>query len=152
MKNFKKSIILTIQLLLLFFVTTSAYCQEAIKESFSGEFGKPIINYGQIIYATLFVIIIIVLALFLLKKIRFNNVASQGLIKVIYSYSITSKDKLLIVKAGPDYLLLGASNSGVRKLHVLDQDYIQDISSEDNIKTNEFSNILVNLLGKKRHA
>lgn len=152
MNYYKKSASFTLQLLLLFCITATGYCQETIKEPFSSEFGKPIINYGQIIYATLFVIIIIVLALFLLKKIRFNNVTSQDLIKVIYSYSISSKDKLMIVKAGSDYLLLGASNAGVRKLHVLDQDYIQDISSEENIKSNEFSNILVNLLGKNRNA
>ncbi|QMU60411.1 MAG: hypothetical protein GKR92_01340 [Gammaproteobacteria bacterium] len=152
MNKYKKITILVMQLLLLFCITSSAYCQEVGKESFSGEFAKPIINYGQIIYATLFVIIIIVFALFLLKKVRFNNMNGQGLIKVIYSYSVTSKDKLLIVKAGPDYLLLGASNSGIRKIHDLDQDYIQDISSEDKVKTNEFSNIFVNLLGKNSHA
>ena len=152
MNSYKKSAILIIQSLLLFCITTNVYCQEIIKEPFPTDFGKPIINYGQIIYATLFVTIIIVLALFLIKKLRFNNIHSQSLIKIIYSYSITSKDKLLIVKAGPDYLLLGASNSGVRKLHTLDKEYIQDISSEDNIKTNEFSNILVNLLGNKRHV
>ena len=152
MNKYKRITILGLQVLLLLCITTNVYCQEMVKEPFSGDFGRPIINYWQIIYTTLFVVVVIFLALLLLKKLRFNSVTNQGLIEVVNSYPITSKDKLLIVKAGPEYLLLGASSSGIRKLHVLNNDYIQDSSSEKNIKTNEFKNIFVNLLGKNRHA
>jgi flagellar biogenesis protein FliO len=152
MNKYKSSAITGLKILFSFCVTSSVYCQEVIKEPFSAEFGKPVINYGQIISATIFVVAIIIIALFLIKKLRFNTVASQGLVEIIHSYPVTSKDKLLIIKAGSSYLLLGTSSSGIRKLHVLDKEDIHNITSEENVKTNEFANIFVNLMSKNRHA
>ena len=152
MNKYKRIAIQVIYLLLLLCISASAHCQEVIKEPLSAAFGKPVINYGQIIYATVFVVAIIFIALFLLKKLRFNTVASQGFVEIVHSYPISSKDKLLIIKAGSDYLLLGSSSTGIRKLHVLDKDDIHNITSEKNIKSNEFANIFVNLVSKNRHA
>ncbi|MBT8112696.1 MAG: flagellar biosynthetic protein FliO, partial [Gammaproteobacteria bacterium] len=75
-----------------------------------------------------------------------------GLVEIIHSYPISTKDKLLIIKVGSEYLLLGASSSGIRKLHVLDKEDIHNITSEKNVKKNEFSNIFVSLMSKNRHA
>lgn len=152
MNIYKNLVVTGLKLLSLFCVTSTVYCQEAIKEPFTAEFGKPIINYGQIISATVFVVVAIVIALLLLKKLRFNTASRPGLVEIVHSYPITSKDKLLIVKAGSEYLLLGASSSGIRKLHILDKDDIDSVSPENNIKTNEFANIFVNLMSKNRHA
>jgi len=152
MNKYKWLAISSLQLLILQCITTSAYSKEVIKEPFVAEFGKPIINYGQIISATVFMVVMIIIVLFLLKKLRFNAIPSQGLIEIVHSFPISSKDKLLVIKAGSDYLLLGSSNSGIRKLHILDKEDFDNITSEKNIKTNEFSNIFVNLLSKSRHA
>ncbi len=152
MNKYKRLAISSLHLLILHCITTSAYSKEVIKEPFAAEFGKPIINYGQIISATVFMVVMIIIVLFLLKKLRFNAIPSQGLIEIVHSYPISSKDKLLIIKVGSDYLLLGSSGSGIRKLHILDKEDIHNITSEKNIKTNEFSNIFVNLLSKNRHA
>ena len=66
--------------------------------------------------------------------------------------SIGIKDKLLIIKVASEYLLLGASNSGIRKLHKLDAEYIESTVTQKNIKKNEFANIFANTLGKSKNA
>lgn len=152
MNKYKSLAISGLKLLFLFCIASSVYCQEEIKEPFSAEFGKPVINYGQIISATIFVVVAIIIVLFLLRKLRFNTLSSHGLVEIIHSYPISTKDKLLIIKVGSQYLLLGASSSGIRKLHVLDKEDIHNITSEKNVKTNEFSNIFVSLMSKNRHA
>ncbi len=152
MKNFQRIAILGLHLLLLLFITTNVHCQELYGNQLSGNLGKPVIDYGQIIYAAVFLILMVFGALFLVKKSNFNHSNSAGFIDIVYNHAITSKDKLLIVKIGEEYLLLGVSAAGINKLHELDKETIQKMMSEKNIKTNDFSNILVNLISKHRNA
>ncbi|MFK7815356.1 MAG: FliO/MopB family protein [Gammaproteobacteria bacterium] len=133
-------------------VSMSAYGEEVIKEPFSAEFGGPTINYGQITTATIFIIVIIIIALLLLKKTRFAVPPNQGLLEVVHSFPISQKEKLLIVRVGSDYLLLGSSVSGIRKIHTLDKEEVGKSMSENDTKKNEFTNIFVNLMSKNRHA
>ena len=152
MNRHTKIAILGLHLISLLLIATSVCSQELSNEQFSETFGRPVINYEQIIYAVLFLIILIVAGLFLIKKSNFSTSNSSGLIDIVYNYAINSKDKLLIAKVGKEYLLLGVSNSGIRKLHVLDNDYINEITSDENIKTNDFANVLMNIVGKHRNA
>ena len=152
MEKYKKLVILSFQLMILLFITTSVYCQELPNEELVGNFGKPPIDYRQIIYAVLFLGIMIIAALFLIKKSNLSNTSDLGLIEIVYNYAITSKDKLLVAKVGKEYLLLGISNAGIRKLHILDKDYIHKFTSENNIKTKDFANMLINLVSKQRNA
>ena len=152
MTTYKKTVILGFHLILLLLITTSAFSQELSSEQFAENFGRPVIDYQQVIYAAIFLIILIIAGLFLVKKSNFSNTNNSGLIDIVYNYAINSKDKLLIAKIGKEYLLLGVSSSGIRKLHVLDKDYIHKTTSEKNIKTNDFANILMNIVGKHRNA
>ncbi len=152
MNYLKYILILSLYLVLLTFVSVEAYSQEPVNELFSVNYGKPQINYEKIIFSTVFIIVIVFIALILIKKFRFNNIGQQSLIEVVHNYPITSKDKLLIVKVASEYLLLGSSNSGIRKLHALDANSIEKIVSQKNIKKHEFANILANTLGKGRNA
>ena len=132
--------------------TTNVYCQEITNESIVGNFGKPVIDYGQIAYVAIFLITMIVIAFFVIKKSNLKNSTNSGLIDVVYNYAVTSKDKLLIARVGKEYLLLSVSNSGIRKLHEFDDDYIQKAISENDMKSNDFSKILINMLGKYKNA
>lgn len=152
MNNYKKIANTLFLKIIMFGVSTSVYAEEVIKEPFSAEFGGPAINYGQITSATVFIIVIIIFALLLLKKTRFAVPPSQGLLEVVHSFPLSSKEKLLIVRAGSDYLLLGSSASGIRKIHIMDKEEVSQSMSENDIKKNEFANIFVNLVGKNRHA
>ena len=152
MNRYSKIAISGLHLIILLFITTNSYSQELSSEQFVENFGKPVIDYEQIIYAVLFLVILVVVGLFLVKKSNFSNPNNTGLIDIVYNYAINSRDKLLIAKIGKEYLLLGVSNTGIRKLHVLDNDYIHKITSEKNIKSNDFANVLMNIVGKHRNA
>lgn len=151
MTKYKKSAI-TLLWCFLIFNTTTAYCQEVAEKLFVAEFGGPAINYGQIVSATIFLIVFIIFALLIFKKSRFSVIANQSLLEVVHRYSISSKEKLLIVRAGSDYLLLSSSSAGVRKLHIMDANDISKELTDKNVNSNEFANIFVNLIGKNRNA
>jgi flagellar biogenesis protein FliO len=142
----------TICILVLFLISTNSLCQETTKDIFSGNYGKPVVDYGKIIYTTVVVIIFILIVLIALKKFRVSNIKAQSLLEVVYSHSISTKDKLLIIKAGHEYLLLGLSNSGLRKIHVLDHDYVQNSISSGNINKQEFANIFTTILRNRGSA
>ena len=133
-------------------MTTNVYAQDQAKQPFVAEFGGPSINYGQIISATIFIIAMIVVVLFLVKKTRLAVPSSQSLIDIVHSFSISSKEKLLVVRVGSDYLLLSSSPSGINKIHQLDNEDIDEKISENSLSNNEFSNIFLSLVGKNRHA
>lgn len=152
MNSSKKTAIIYISFLLFFCLSTSVYCEEPAKQFFSGEYGRPAVDYGKIVFATLFIVVAIVISLALLKKTRFTNITNQGLIQIIHSQPITSKDKLLIVNVGQEYLLLGLSSAGLSKIKTLDKGSVESSLSVKNIKANEFANIFVSLLGKKRNV
>ncbi len=146
----KLAITLLLQIFMLG-ISMSVYGEETNKEPFSAQFGGPAINYGQITSATVFVIVIIVIALLLLKKTRLNTSPSQGLLEVIHTFPISSKEKLLVIRAGSEYLLISSSVSGVRKIHMMNKEDVTQSMLDGNNK-NEFANIFVNLMSKNRHA
>ena len=151
MKKHKRKVVNLLKLLLLVFISSTVYSQEYTAVHISESLGKPVINYEQIIYALVFLVIMVLGAIFLIKKSKFNGTGTTGFIDIVYNYAITSKDKLLIAKVGDEYLLLGMSSSGINKLHEINKEIIQRSMSENNIKTNDFANILVNLIGKHRN-
>ena len=152
MNKYKKTVVSIVLISLFFGLATARYCQEILNTQFSGSIARPIIDYSQIIYAVLFLLAMIIAAIFLSKKSKSNHSSRSEIIDIVYNYAISSKDKLLIVKIGEEYLLLGISSSGVRKLHVLDKEFMCKAVSANNIKSNEFSNIMVNLIGRHRSA
>lgn len=152
MRKHKKIAVTLISALLMLCMMTIVHSEEIVKEPFAAEFGGPVINYGQITSATLFVIAIIVVALLLLKKTRLAVDPSQGLLEVVHSFSISSKEKLLIIRAGSDYLLLSSSSSGIKKIHMMNKEDINENITENDGKKHDFANIFVNLMSKNRHA
>jgi len=153
MNKSKNITILFILFLISLFFTTSVLSQEPTNQVFSNEYGSPAIDYEKIIYATLFIAVIVVISLALLKKTRFSTAVNQEFIEVIYSHSFSTKDKLLIVNVAQEYLLLSSSSSGIRKLHILNKEYIDSvIANREEIKANDFAKIFVNVLGKNKYA
>ena len=152
MNFIRKVVAATLSTLFLLFFVINVDAKEVTNNQFNGAFSSPSIDYTKIIITTLFLIIFIVITLYLVKKLRYNNNNSQGLIEIIHSYPISTKDKLLIVKAAQDYLLLGASNRGIRKLHILDKEYVESLVDKKNANANEFATIFAGLIGKRDHA
>ncbi len=152
MINIKKAVASALCIFVLICISINTFAQESASNKFTNEFSNPSIDYEKVVFATIFLIILLFAALFFIKKVRFNNLSNQGLIEVIYSYPISTKDKLLIVKAAHEYLLLGSSSAGIRKIHVLDKEHINSLQNNTRPSTNDFANILVSLIGKKNHA
>lgn len=152
MRNSKYKIILFLFILILIAFTGNAYCGEHAKDLFTSNYGKPDIDYGKIIFATIFVIVVAMFVLMLLKKVKFNNSGHNNIIDIVYNYPITSKEKLFIVKVTNEYLLLSSSSAGIQKLHTLDAANVESDISKSNIKKHEFANIFANSLRKSSDA
>ncbi len=148
-KNFANSIIL---LLVLFSVAVNAESQEISKNVLASAYSHQVIDYGQVVYGTLIVLVILGLAIFLLKKTRLNKYGQQGIVEVISSFPITTKDKLLIIRAGQDYLLLGLSSGGINKIHTLVINDVEKLTNSNNSALSSFSNISAATIGKFRNA
>ncbi len=115
-------------------------------------YSHQVIDYGQVVYGTLIVLVILGLAIFLLKKTRLNKYGQQGIVEVISSFPITTKDKLLIIRAGQDYLLLGLSSGGINKIHTLAINDVEKLTNSNNSAISSFSNIYAATIGKFRNA
>lgn len=152
MENIRKVVVVTLSTLFLMFLAINIDAKEVTSNQFDSAFSSPSINYTKIIITTLLLIVFIVVALYLVKKFRYNNINGQGLIEIVHSYPISTKDKLLIVKAAQDYLLLGASNGGIQKLHILDKEYVDGLVDMKSTNTKEFATIFAGLIGKRDHA
>ena len=152
MENIRKVVVVTLSTLFLLFLSINIDAREVTSNQFNSAFSNPSINYTKIIITTLLLIVFIVVALYLVKKFRYNNINGQGLIEIVHSYPISTKDKLLIVKAAQDYLLLGASNGGIRKLHILDKEYVDGLVDKKSANAKEFATIFAGLIGKRDHA
>lgn len=152
MKFIKKIPMLSLFLVFLAFMSIEAYCQEPAKEIFISNYGKPEIHYEKIIFSTAIVIAVVIIALIALKKLRFSTLGKENLIEIVLNYPITSKDKLLVIKIASEYLLLGSSSSGLRKLHVLDSEQLDSAIAQGKIKKHEFANIFANTIGKSSNA
>ncbi len=148
-KNFANSIVL---LLVLFSAVVNAESQEINKNMLTTAYSHQVIDYGQVVYGTLIVLVILGLAIFLLKKSRLNKYGQQGIVEVICSFPVTTKDKLLIIRAGQDYLLLGLSSGGINKIHTLAINDVEKLTNSNNSHISSFSSIYAATIGKFRNA
>ena len=115
-------------------------------------YNHQIIDYGQVVYGTLIVIIILGLVVFLVKKTRLHNFGKYGLVEVISSLAITTKDKLLVIRVGKEYLLIGVSNGGVNKIHTLDKNDIESLAKPGKTNAHSFANIYSSTIGRLNNA
>ncbi len=115
-------------------------------------FSNHIIDYGRVIYGTLIVFIILGILIFLAKKTRINSSGKYDLIEVVNSHAISTKDKLLVIRAGQEYLLIGVSNAGMNKLHTLSMNEIEQNICKYKSQTKNFSSIYATTIGKIRNA
>ena len=115
-------------------------------------FNHHVIDYGQVIYGTLIVFVILGILVFLLKKSRINNFGGHEFIKIISSYPLSTKDKLIVIKVAKEYLLVGVSSAGINKLHKLNMNNIEEVTQSNNVRCNNFSNIYAATIGRFKNA
>lgn len=115
-------------------------------------FNNNVIDYGQVIYGTFIVFIILGVLVFLLKKSGVRNYGKNELIEVINSHALSNKEKILVIRVGEEYLLVGVSSGGINKLHTLNTNDAEKYLNINSAQINKFSNIYSATLGRLRNA
>ncbi len=112
-----------------------------------------VIDYGQIVYGILIVMFILFAAIILVKRTRLNNIGNQnGIIEVINCHPVTTKDKLLVIRAGKEYLLIGVSSNSINKIHSLNTDAVEEFINSNKKNLHNFSSIYASTIGKIHNA
>ena len=78
--------------------------------------------------------------IFLLKKLNALPLASGSPIRVLASARLGSREKIVLVEAGEQQLLIGVAAGSIRTLHVLEQPIIE--SNAPGKKTADFASLL----------
>lgn len=91
-----------------------------------------LVSLGQMLLALLFVVVLIVVCLWLLKRFNTLTFPSKSAIKVLASFPINARDRLVLVEVGRDQILIGLSPGRIQKLHVLSEPVAVDSTSSSN--------------------
>ncbi len=100
----------------------------------------------QIIGSLILVLALIFVLLFYLKKLNGGVLNSGALIRVLASVKIGARERVVLIEAGGQQLLLGVAAGGVRTLHTFDTP-LTDVTAGDT-ETSDFSSILRRAAGK----
>lgn len=105
----------------------------------------------QVFGSLLFVCACLFGLLFVLKKMNGLPTTDRKLIQILGSVKVGSREKIVLLKAGEDQLLVGVAAGSVRTLHVFENLDLENDSASDKTLTN-FADVLKassNLQGKK---
>lgn len=104
--------------LVVLLTSTPVWAEENATPALGGELGPTLL---QLAGALLFIIVIIYLSVWLMKKYSVGKMAGGGgLISIVERRHLTQKQILYIVKVGDKHMLIGASDSGLQKLGDID--------------------------------
>lgn len=65
------------------------------------------------------VLLLIFAAAWLLKKLQQNQSGGRGHLKVVSVLSLSAKERVVLVQAGAEQVLMGVSSAGIQHLHTL---------------------------------
>gem|GEM_PF-1126322 len=85
---------------------------------------------SKILLGLLLVLALITALTWLLKRLPINK-SSGGHIRLIESYPLSTRERLLLVAVGSEQILLAASNVGIKPLHVLREPLPQTSTTSD---------------------
>lgn len=128
-----------IRLFLLFFVfSVEAVAEENVKTI--GQGAAPVSSIGvlQWILSCVLVIGVMFACLWLLKKTKLVPGGKNSLLKVIACIPLNRSERLLIVKVGSRYLLLGSTYNAINNLAELSKDEVESYL-EQNSSSGSFS-------------
>lgn len=77
-------------------------------------------NFYEMAIALVIVIAIIFVLAGIFKRLNLVNVSGKNLIHVLASYSLSNKDRLVLVQVGSEQILVGLSPGNIRKIHQLE--------------------------------
>ncbi len=80
----------------------------------------------QVFFALLFVLLLIGVAAWFLRRMSLGNFAGQGALRLLASVSVGQRERVVLVQAGETQILLGVAQGNVRTLHVFDKPVMPD--------------------------
>lgn len=87
---------------------------KAAAEIFNGGYLLQVFGALLLVFACLFGLMIV------LKKVNGMPMHNKGLIQVLGSAKVGSREKIVLLRAGEQHLLIGVASGNVRTLHVFD--------------------------------
>lgn len=88
------------------------------------------IDYGYIVKilgSLMLVILMMVVLLYLMKRFSFKSNMIHGSVRIISALNIGPRERIMLIQAGDEQILVGSTPSSIRALHVL----------ADNVDTSE---------------
>jgi flagellar protein FliO/FliZ len=87
---------------------------KATAEIFDGGYLLQVFGALLLVFACLFGL------MFVLKKVNGMPLHNKGLIQVLGSAKVGTREKIVLLRAGEQHLLIGVGSGNVRTLHVFD--------------------------------
>lgn len=110
-------------------------------------------DYGYIVKilgSLILVILMIVTMLYLMKRFSFKGSVIQGNVRILSALSIGPRERIMLIQAGEEQILVGSTPSSIRPLHVLKEnvDVATNGSGENDGSQPNMKEILASLMGK----
>ncbi len=122
-----------------FFSLKEAYASSAVATTGSIEFVGP--DYYKIAFALCFVIVLVLVFGFFLKKIQQFSIHGKTNLKVVSGLNIGVREKVILIQVGEKQLLVGIAPGTIRTLMILDEPLAEpDIPAS--LKKSTFTDIL----------
>jgi len=135
-------ILLTIQLAFLLFPFQAFSGEEKIVNSAIPYSPVSISNVMQVLTGLLAIILLIFILYTLFKKFGNYTGKMNGAIKIVAGMSIGPKEKIILLEAGGEQILIGVAPGVIRKLHKLETNIVDNQENEkvqeNDIKENSF--------------
>jgi len=107
--------------------------------------GESVLN---VVMSLVFVVAVIFLLAWFMKRMGGGNLRSNSLLKVVSSLSMGAREKVVLVQVGEQQLVLGVAPGRVQTLHVLDKPIVtNDVETHSSIN---FSERLKSVLNKEK--
>lgn len=117
----KKNIRLFFLLIPFLSVFSGAYAAEKTPSSFLTTTPEPSHYIVQIVLSLVFILVIIFVSAWLLKRFSAFSGVTGGHLKVISALGVGQREKILVIQVGEEQLLLGVTTSQVTLLHKLEE-------------------------------
>lgn len=123
-------VLLRSTLVTLFLLPATAFSAEGKGDTTTGvEKLTPPVGAGdvlQVFIALIFVLLLIGLTAWLLRRFSVNGFSRPGALRMLASISVGQRERIVLVQAGETQLLLGVAQGSVRTLHVFDKPVMLD--------------------------
>ena len=112
---------------------------------------QPTIGVGnvvQVFVALLFVVVLIVITAWLLRRFSGTSFSRSGALKMLAGIQVGQRERIVLVQAGEVQLLLGVAPGAVRTLHVFDKPVLLDTAEGQG--TERFAERLMSAMNAKK--